>query len=166
MIGPAMAEMCRTVDEAAGFLASTNVIGKACANIGLLDARGKGMVVEKGTLREQYIWESADAPLFATTNFRSRKMCDLTDPRPDTHVGESRYQSIALLVDKVSHDIEGMRTILTSHGDGDGGPVCCHFGQEGGQDTVFSAVLIPRERRILRADGPPCEHEYVELTLD
>ena len=56
---------------------------------------------------------------------------------------------------------EHMREILRHHGDA---AICRHGGRDRSH-TEYSVIAVTRERRLLVADGNPCESEYAEVTI-
>ena len=110
-----------------------------------------------------HVCQSADEPFVAVTNH----FCD--GPFVGRDTGEQRHQdnsrrrlaNLRHLAATVEPGVEGMKRILTDHAESGG--ICQHGADDMWSSSAF--IMLPRDRRMLVAQGQPCENEWVELVL-
>jgi isopenicillin-N N-acyltransferase like protein len=65
---------------------------------------------------------------------------------------------------KIEFTLDGMKKLFAHHAP-DPGSVCRHNPEEG-LTTQSARICVLRERKLLVTEGPPCESEYVEFSLN
>jgi len=154
-------EMCATVDEAVGFLAAHGFI-RWGRNICLADAGGGLLVVEKHA-GIQGIREPEDG-IIAATNFRNHPEVARS---ADTPTIEQYDQAGARkgAMDRYLYLMGAARRLGRAATIEQMQEVIQYSGQPGGvcsDHTVYGAVLLPAEGRVLLTDGPPSRNPFVE----
>jgi len=152
-----MVQQSASVDEALEVARSHRQIGKIGIWI-LADASGKALKLEQ-TNDEAHTFEPREGLLFSTGIYESPIPSALI-PRK-LEMGRARLATIERLreASKIEFSQEGMRRLLSHHCSP--GPVCRHEPYEVNKDQTHSSrIMIPRSRRYLITDGPPCTAEF------
>jgi len=150
---------CATVQEGIQMAASMRCASQG-ANLTLVDSEGHGAVIEKAPSAQTLRWP-ADNVTFHTNHFvalSAPEELQEGDWRPNSL---KRFANLEGLTQSVERTPEGMMQILRDHAEE--GQICQHGDAE--LYTMVSHILMPRERRILVAEGYPCQNEYHEFKL-
>jgi isopenicillin-N N-acyltransferase-like protein len=152
-VGPIVSAACATVQEAIDLMAHLGPIAGS-GNVLLADEH-TAAVVEFAP--GQTVVRHAQNGMIASTNFYASGMIEDAENPPYLAETRARYQNILSLMASEETSVVGMQRILAFHAER--GSVCRH--DPSTDQTVFSYVASPADRRFYIASGPPCEHEYV-----
>ena len=167
--GTATGIIKRDMVQRAGSVAEALEIARSHRHIGkigiwlLADATGEALKLEQ-TNDEAFTFPVRDGFLFSTGRYES-PIAEATSPEKRA-VGLARAQTIETLREQGEIDlsVEGMQRLLSHHCKP--GSVCRHEPYETNKDTTQSArILIPKQRRYLVTDGPPCRSPFLEFAL-
>lgn len=171
-------ETCRTVQEAADYL--MNCPERANAGfLGLMDASGDDCVVEFNAARADVRRPNEKGVMAQTNHYHAMPDANLPDGTYWTVKGmegleyakstKMRFAAADRLLNERAGDIDidTLKEVLSDHsgnnGIGSDNTVCCH-GDAG--STLASMIMDIENRRMLIAEGNPCEGDFIEISFD
>lgn len=152
---------CRTFDEFADGLMKVPVTGKGFSiitgdksgSIGVLEAAVP--MVELRDVNKQFI--------YSTNLYMNEALRNSDCRKPERrNICEYRYGYLRWREqNNPPENLEDIKALLSSH---EPWAPCRHGAPSFTSRTFWSMITLPREGKILLADGPPCENEFCEIT--
>jgi len=155
-----MIEKCSTVQEALDFISAHNFSSRGI-NLTLADINGNVVLIEKSHSRQSLRYPE-NGFLVATNIFVSENMRPHFKKETFPIVKDSvlRADRVNELFEKNKGKIncEVIKTILSDHVNGNNA-ICNH------QATTSSYIYLPEDKKIMIAEGRPCEKDYEIFTI-
>ncbi len=151
---------CRNVTEAIELMSNCRIVGKG-ATVLVVDASGDAAVVEIAPHKAVTLRTESNA-IWCTNHYTSGEIEYRDEPE---YIANSmgRYQKLTELSETGGFEfsLEGMKRVLTDHDQP--GAICQHKDRGQIMETYLSMILLSKGRKILFADGAPCQNDYVEF---
>ncbi|MEM3014035.1 MAG: C45 family peptidase [Candidatus Bathyarchaeia archaeon] len=155
-----MIEKCSTVQEAFDFISAHNFASRGI-NLTLSDINGNVVLIEKSHSHQNLRYPE-NGFLVATNIFISESMRPYFKKETFPIVKDSilRADRVMELFEKNKRkiDFEVTKTILSDHANGNNA-ICNH------QATTSSYIYLPEAKKIMIAEGRPCEKSYEIFTI-
>ena len=155
-------QVASNVDEAIALISCFNLIRLGLYFL-LVDASGKACVVEKGIAHQGFRFPDHNGVIFATNFYMAPVMRKYID-RSAFYYQNALERYVTLLNIASSslpqEGLKGMQKVLRDHSFT--GPICAHFEQLG-LCSLFAYIVLPEERKMMIADGYPCQVTFQEF---
>ena len=154
-------DQCRTVEEALALCDRVPVMHHPSHNV-FADQAGT-LVATELTPEGTRVCQGPDETSVRATNHFCPGGWEARDSRDSRLVENSRrrWANLQRLADALPHTVEGMMLALRDHAAE--GQICQHGNDDMWSSTAY--VAVPQQRRLLVAQGQPCETEFVEVAL-